>query len=392
MPYVAFAANLLWVMVIGLLGPSVPVIVDGLDISYAQAGFLFTLLSLGSLFGSSVGAIASDSLNRKRLLTSLCGLFAGGLVCMGFAPGYVALCITIFGFSLFGSPIGSIGQSVMLDMYPGQRSRYLSIQTLFAAVGSFIAPLLVAVNIAGGLSWRWPFLETAALVLVLTSVLTLVRIPNASADRSSRAPLTSIIRNPNMVIASVLVFLYVAVDLGFSYWLAEYFSTELGVNLRLSSAAVSIFLIGMMSGRLTTSWLVKRIATKRILLFGLSLAAVSLVSFLWIPAVGVKALFAFLYGLGIGPVFPLMVAKASEEYPHQSGAVTGLLFACMSLGGMVFPLVLGILASHHGIERSYLVSLGILVTILAGLLIWIRRRKAPASDTPEAIETTSAHD
>jgi len=86
------------------------------------------------------------------------------------------------------------------------------------------------------------------------------------------------------------------------------------------------------------------------------------------------------------------VAKASKEYPHQSGAVTGLLFACMSLGGMVFPLVLGILASHHGIERSYLVSLGILVTILAGLLIWIRRRKAPASDTPEAIETTSAHD
>jgi len=388
MPYVAFASNLLWVMVIGLLGPSVPVIVDSLGISYAQAGFLFTLLSLGSLFGSSVGAIASDSLNRKRLLATLCGLFAGGLICIGFAPGYVALCLTVFGFSLFGSPIGSIGQSVMLDMYPGQRSRYMSLQTLFAAVGSFVAPLLVAVNIAGGLSWKWPFLETAALVLMLTSVVALVRIPNASADRSSRVPLTSIIRNPNMVIASVLVFLYVAVDLGFSYWLAEYFKTELGVNVRLSSAAVSIFLIGMMSGRLTTSWLVKRIATKRILLFGLSLAAISLASFLLVPAVGAKALFACLYGLGIGPVFPLMVAKASEEYPRQSGAVSGLLFACMSLGGMVFPLALGVLAAHHGIERSYLVSLGILVCLLLGILIWIRRRKAQANGTPGAGEIT----
>ena len=113
MPHVSFASNLLCVMVIGLLGPSVPAIVHDLGISYAQAGFLFTLLSLASLFGSSMGAIASDYMNRKRILASFCGLFAGGLICMGFVPG-----VTVFVVSLFGSPIGAIGQSVMLDMYP----------------------------------------------------------------------------------------------------------------------------------------------------------------------------------------------------------------------------------------------------------------------------------
>ena len=127
MPHISFASNLLWVMVIGLLGPSVPAIVRDLGISYAQAGFLFTLLSLGSLFGSSLGAIASDHMNRKRLLASSSGLFALGLIGMGFSPGYVALCVTVFIFSLFGSPIGAIGQSVMLDMYPQQRSRFMSI-------------------------------------------------------------------------------------------------------------------------------------------------------------------------------------------------------------------------------------------------------------------------
>ena len=169
MPHVSFASNLLWVMVIGLLGPSIPAIVKDLGISYAQAGFLFTLLSLGSLFGSSLGAITSDYVNRKRILVAFCGLFGVGLLCMGFVPGYVAVCFTVLGFSLFGSPIGSIGQSVMLDMYPNERSRYLSLQTLFAAVGSFAAPLLVSANIAGGLSWRGPFAETAALVVLLTA-------------------------------------------------------------------------------------------------------------------------------------------------------------------------------------------------------------------------------
>ncbi len=375
MPHVSFASNFLWVMVIGLLGPSVPAIVQDLGISYAQAGLLFTLLSLGSLFGSSVGAIASDYMNRKRILAGFCLAFAAGLICMGVSPGYVALCITVFAFSLFGSPIGSIGQSIMLDMYPGQRSRFLSIQTLFAAVGSFIAPLLVAINLTGGLGWRWPFLETAVLALLLMTAVALVRIPNASTDRAGRTPLASIIRNPNMIVASVLVFLNVAVDLGFSYWLAEYFNTELGVSLRLSSAVVSLYLVGVMSSRLVTSRLVKRMATKNILLVGLSLALASLVAFLLVPTAGGKAALVCIYGLGIGPVFPLTVSKASEEYPQQSGAVTGLLFGCVSLGGMVFPLVLGVLASAFGIERSYFLSLFVLVAIFVGTLLWMRARK-----------------
>lgn len=374
MPHVSFASNLLWVMVIGLLGPSIPAIVRDLGISYAQAGFLFTLLSLGSLFGSSLGAIASDYMNRKRLLVLFCSLYAGGLIFMGAASGYLALCATVLAFSLFGSPLGSIGQSVMLDMYPAKRSRYLSLQTLFGAVGSFVAPLLVSANMAGGLTWRWPFLETAALVLLLTGVMSIVRIPDSSADRSSRVPLRSILRNPNMMIAAVLVFLYVSIDLGFSYWLAEYFNTELGVSMRLSSAAVSVFLVGVMSGRLATSWLVKRIATKTIILSSLSLAAVSLLAFLLITSVGMKAGLTFIYGLGVGPVFPLIVAKASEEYPRQSGAVTGLLFGSMSLGGMVFPLLLGILASDYGIERSYIVTLLLLILVLVGVLVWVQRR------------------
>ena len=40
---IAFASNFLWVMVIGLLGPSLPSMISDLGMNYAQAGFLFTL-------------------------------------------------------------------------------------------------------------------------------------------------------------------------------------------------------------------------------------------------------------------------------------------------------------------------------------------------------------
>lgn len=65
MPYLSFASNFMWVMVIGLLGPSIPGIIMDLGISYTKAGLFFTLLSLGSLLGTPLGGFASDYLNRK---------------------------------------------------------------------------------------------------------------------------------------------------------------------------------------------------------------------------------------------------------------------------------------------------------------------------------------
>ncbi len=119
MPGLAFATNFLWVMVIGLLGPSLPAIVEDLGISYAQAGLFFTLLSLGSLFGASFGASASDRLPRKALYAGCAFFLAAGLALVGFMPGYLTVALLVFLLSVAGSPLGSIGQSIML----GSRAR-----------------------------------------------------------------------------------------------------------------------------------------------------------------------------------------------------------------------------------------------------------------------------
>ena len=68
-PYLSFASNFMWVMIIGLFGPSLPAIIKDLDISYTRAGLFFTVLSLGSLLGTSLGGYASDYINRKVLFS-----------------------------------------------------------------------------------------------------------------------------------------------------------------------------------------------------------------------------------------------------------------------------------------------------------------------------------
>ncbi len=375
MPYAAFASNFLWVMVIGLLGPSIPAMVLDLGISYAQAGFFFTLLSMGSLFGTSLGALATDYLDRKKLYSACILLLGIGLFALGFMPSYVFIALMIFLLSLFGSPIGAMGQSIMLDMFPAKREKYLSLQTFFAAIGSFLAPVIVSLNYTANLSWRWPFMETAAIAALLFILLLFIPISKVRVSHGRQKILT-ILKNRHVLICTILIFFSVATDLGFSYWLAEYFKSELHASLKVSSAVVSLYLIGIISGRLLITQLLKRMKSISIIKGGLVLSLASILVFILVPDIPVKLVACVLYGLGIGPLFPLLMARGVKEYPDQPGAVTGLLFGSMSLGGMVFPLLLGAIATSLGIERSYFLCGVVVVGIFMVLLFWDRKKEA----------------
>jgi FHS family glucose/mannose:H+ symporter-like MFS transporter len=378
-PYLAFASNFTWVMVIGLLGPSIPEIIGDLEISYAQAGLFFTMLSLGSLFGTTLTGIASDYLNRKVMFGMVALILAIGLAIMGFAASYLVILLIILGYSLFGSPAGTVGQSIMLSMFPDRRERYISLQTSFAALGSFTAPLLVALNFTVGLSWRWTFIEAGGVALLLFVWILFVPLPHSAGRMISWKNLSRILGNPRILFSALLIFFSVAPDLGFSYWLAEHFKTELGVPLGLSSAVVGVYLVGMIAGRLLTSRLLKRLASARILKAGMVLSLASLVVFLSVPWIPLKLVTLVLYGLGTAPVFPLLMARGTALYPDQPGTVSGVLFGSVSLGGMAFPLLLGTVAATLGIRLTYIlvgvIILGVLLALIGTQKWWDRLGK-----------------
>ena len=372
MPWVAFYANFLWVMVLGLIGPSVPAIVNDLGISYSRAGFLFTALSAGSLFGTLFGGLVADRINRKVVFAISAGCLGIGLVLFGRSQGYTLLILFMFLMSLGGSPVGVIGQTIMLDMYPDKRERYLPFQTFFAALGNFAAPLIVALTVVLGLSWRWSFYDVSILAILLCVLALVVRYPTTGGTAHDRVPVRKIFSHGKVIVASVLVLFSVSVDIGFSYWLAEYFTSSLDVPLKLASAAVSIYLAGIITGRLSTPLFLKKAPPLRILQISLSFSCMVLLFYIFIPSTALKALSVYFYGLGVGPLFPLILAKGTEDYAGQSGSVSGIMFSFMSVGGMVFPFVFGALAQEFSIRSTYFVVLGILVSLVISISIWKR--------------------
>jgi MFS transporter, FHS family, glucose/mannose:H+ symporter len=379
-PALSFATNFLWVMVIGILGPCLPAMVTDLGISYAQAGFFFTLLSLGSLIGTSLGAIGSDYLPRKLLYGACVLALSIGLFSLALMPGYALIAMVVFLLSAVGSPIGAIGQSIMLGMFPGKRERYLSFMTLFGALGSLLSPVIVSFNFAASLSWRWAFREASVLALAVFVALLAIRIPPCP-KAGARVKFLAILRSRGVISSALLIFLSVAPDLGFSYWLAQYFKAELHASLRLSSSVIEIYLVGIIAGRFLVPVLLRRTSPRRILIGGICVALCAIVGFILAPWLPIKILLCAFYGLGIGPIFPLLVARGTREFPTQAGAVTGVLYGSLSLGGMSFPLLVGGLAGRWGINRAYIFCAAMLCLLLVAMLR--SRETAPTSAGPE---------
>ena len=174
----------------------------------------------------------------------------------------------------------------------------------------------------------------------------------------------------------MLIFFSVAVDLGFSYWLAQYFKSELHVSLRLSSSIVGVYLIGIIGGRVLIPVFLKWMSPRRNMILGLGISFVALITFILIPWVPAKIVLCAVYGFGIGPVFPLLVAQGTRVFPKQAGAVTGVLYGCMSLGGMVFPLLVGALAGRWSIGRAYLFC-ALMVGVLLVAVFTTRESTSP---------------
>jgi FSR family fosmidomycin resistance protein-like MFS transporter len=266
-PGLGFASNFLWVMMIGL-------------------------------FGGSLGASASDRAPRRALYTGCAVCLAIGLALVGFMPSFASAALLVFLLSVAGSPLGSIGQSIMLGMAPERRERNLSRFTTFGALGSFVAPILVSANFTAGLAWRFPFLETAALALVLFVAILAVPIPPAGAPQK-RAKALAMLANPLVLSTWVMIFFSVAIDLGFVYWLSEYFKTELGVSLRLASSVAGVYLVGVISGRLLMPVALRRLRAETLLPASLGVTLGGIILFILVPGPVAKAALCAVYGLGV---------------------------------------------------------------------------------------------
>jgi len=193
-----------------------PYLRTSFDLSLTVAGFLVTVLWLGSALGQLPGGILADRYSERVVMTAGTVLVAGAVVMVVTAPTplllFVATAVVGLGQSLY--PIARI--TILSDIYPDRIGSALGVTMATGDFGQTVFPP-VAGALAATFAWQAGLGFVVPLLLVAGGVLWVV-LPSKTVDsvagpRSVRevSAVVAELRRANLLFVTFVLFLYVLV-------------------------------------------------------------------------------------------------------------------------------------------------------------------------------------
>jgi len=362
---------------LNIFGPITPFLKNELKLTYTVSSLHFSAFALGMI---GAGLLSSQVIQRIGRWNALwLGAFGMSLSAILLMIGQDRV-VTIgasFIMGLIGSLILTVIPSVLSDQYGDLRAVAFSEANVIASLLSTIAPVLVGWFAPTVLGWRMPLVLAAVSVLAMRFGFWTVRLPapknTDSADEASQ-------RLPRLYwIYWVAIVLAVSAEFCMIFWSADYLETVLGMAKADAAQAVSLFLGGMIIGRLLGSWLVQRFRTHQVVTAALVVATIGFVIYWQASGPNTGMVGLGITGLGIASMYPLILSLAVGS--AKGSAVRASARSSLASGVAIFtlPLILGRLADAIGIRSAYAIVLVLLIAefviILGTMRSAMRRRQ-----------------
>ena len=347
---------------LNVLGPITPFLKDELQLSYTVSSFHFTAFAIGILFVGLGGHLIVQRMGRRRTLwLGLFGLsLSTVLLLVGKSPMVTISASFLMG--LIGSVILIIVPAALSDQHEERKAVALSEANVIASLFSIVAPLLVGWFAQWLGQWRF-----ALGIMALIPIIMFVVLGKESAPMSRSVNETSTSSSKSLPrlfwVYWVALFLGVAVEFCMVFWSADYLEQVLGIGKARAAQAVSLFLAGMILGRLIGSRLVQRFSTRSVVSSSILIAGLGFLLFWMTESIFFGLSGLFLTGLGVANLYPLLVSLAigaANGNSDQAGARATLASGTAILA---LPLALGRFADAVGIRLAFGVVLVLLVSV-----------------------------
>ena len=323
----------------------------------------FTSITIAPLIFGHV----SDKIGKKPALLIFIPVFSGGCFLAASAPSTIPFISGVFLIGLGYSVCECIGSSALSDSFPGKESRHLNMMQCSFSLGAVISPLLFKQLIMGwGFSWRLVFLVSGCGFLLLYPFMLLsgCRKPEQAIETSK----SSILKSPFFLALLFCMLAYVSMETGLAFFADTFMTRE--YSLTLGAYGISLFWFAMAVSRFFFAWL--KIGKHDAACLGFGGSAVFLLLFLFIKnqwlVLGIYAVLGFL----MGPIWPMILGIGISAYKEKSGLAAGLLYAGGGVGGIISPVIIGLIAGRAGFYGGFVFLSLFAVSALPVLRLWGR--------------------
>ncbi len=375
--FAVFMANGMLALSIGSL---LPFIRDAHGLDYAFCGLIVSLHSVGNLFSSFFSGALPMLIGRKKSILLFELFFPISFLVMLLGGNRFLLAFAFFATGVARGASSNYCNTKINSIATGMAWALNCLHACFA-VGAFVFPLILML-ITRTESDNWVY---ACIFLVILGVLTCIMyylIPedqdevkkSKNADTTEETKAFGFFREPIFYVVTATLFFYLCAEQGVIGWMITYFKDTGLLPPNLAQVTASILWVMILCGRLTTAFLSTRIKKENLLpAMGIGIVlffVVLIMSKTTTPIIiGIMG-----FGFSMAGIYATTVSFAGELIKKYSLAWSFILTTA-SLGSIIMPSIVGILADDYGIYTG-VASIAIALFIdMIFIMLLVRRVK-----------------
>ena len=371
---------------------------DGLsDVSYVLLPLLaqtfgLSLVQVGVIRGAHRAAMAAFQIPAgliaerfgERNLLALGTLLVGvAFLGLGYAPGFWAILVALFGAGLGSSVQHPLGSTLISRAYPleGRRAA-LGTYNFAGDVGKFAFGAIVSLLLLAGIAWQAPVLgfgvaalvAAAAVLALVADTRTPVRIDPTGAAKKTVG--WGIRDRQGFTVLCLIEILDSSTRTGFLTFIAFLLIAE-GLSEGWAASAVPLVFIGGMAGKLACGLLAERLGVVRMIIVTELATACGIFAALALPAIAAFVLLP-LVGVVLQGTSSVLYATVGEFVePDRLPRSFGLFYTIGSICGIAAPLGYGLLGDRFGVGTA-IATMGVVVLLTIPLAVLLKPRFAAA--------------
>ena len=326
-----------------LLGPILPSLAARWSLNDTRGGLLFFAQFVGSTGGVVLsGALVPRFGYRAVLVLGLTFVAAG--VSTLLLGSWVWGMVSVAGFGFGLGLIVPTGNLLVAEVNPETKASALTLVNFSWSVGAVACPFLLAPfqRAQRTSMFLWVL---AACVLVVAMALWRTALPSLSRSRDESAPpeqsLVRLLGTPAAIALAVLFFTYVGTETAVGGWLASYAKRMMQGAGTMWVTTPSFFYGGLLLGRILTPALLQRMPEVKLARWSMIVALLGVAGLLATPSVTGVIVGAAVVGVGLSPVYPIVIALLSHSFGAAATRLGSVMFALAGLGAACVPLIVG---------------------------------------------------
>ena len=369
-----------WVAIDSLI----PLIEKELGVGYDKMGIALFIGSAIMLLLTFISGWLSDKFDIKKIV--IVGLILLFLVFLIFAINinYLIFIIVILlmrmGYGILDTSLHTFSSKLFKENI----GEVFINNSMFWYIGGIIGPLLTSFTLFFDIKPKFIFLFLSlayAIVFIVfyrvcpsRNIKDEVTIKETIHSSSINKNIFSLLKNPKVILCSLITFFFAGAMVGFSTWFTTYF-LAFDLNVSLSSLLLSLHWVFATLGLFSMRILIKRIRETKLLIWGYIIGIIGLFIFSLCPIFYIKIATLIILSISFSGVYPLINTISAQIDFKNTGSILGFVFAFTFAGSIVFQPIMGYVAEYFGENFIIFVVLGGIILRFVFLIYLLRLLK-----------------